>query len=224
MRRYLRSIAAILISIALVVFLNGMDLTRYIGLSEMKSLLSRVSPYEPVVFMGFCIAAIFVRLPVIFVIALGGALFGMLHGLLYGWIGSVLGALGAFLLARYAFKEFFQQRVAPRFPWLGNLDARLARNGLQTVLLLRFFLFMAPTTNWIIGVSRLKFRDYALGTMIGILPLMILLNYWGGAVAAADSLCVLAKPEILVPSLLVLLVIAGGGLIGRRFLSRAARS
>jgi uncharacterized membrane protein YdjX (TVP38/TMEM64 family) len=114
-RRYLPPIAAILISIALVVFLNRMELTRYIGLSQMKSLLSRVSPYEPLVFMGFCVAAIFLRLPVVFVIALGGALFGMLHGLLYGWIGSVLGAIGAFLLARYALKEFFQRKVAPAF-------------------------------------------------------------------------------------------------------------
>jgi uncharacterized membrane protein YdjX (TVP38/TMEM64 family) len=101
-----------------------MELTRYIGLSEMKRLLSRASPYEPVVFMGLCVAAIFLRLPMIFVVALGGALFGMLPGLLYGWIGSVLGALGAFLLARYALKDVFQRKVAPRFPWLGNLDAR----------------------------------------------------------------------------------------------------
>jgi phospholipase D1/2 len=219
-RRYLRPIAAILIATGLLVLLSRMQLTRYVGLSEMKSLMSRVSPYEPLVFGGFCFAAIILRLPMIFVIALGGALFGMLHGFLYGWIGSVLGAFGAFLLARYALKEFFQRKVAPRFPWLDHLDARLAKNGLQTVLLLRFFLFMSPVTNWIVGVSRLKFRDYAIGTMIGTLPLMILLNYWGDKIAAADSLWVLAKPEILVPGLLVLLLVAGGGLMGRRFLSR----
>ena len=58
--------------------------------------------------------------------------------------------------------------------------------------------------------------------MIGTLPLMALLNAWGGQVAAADSLCVLAKPEIMVPSILVLLLIAGGGFMGRRLLSRAS--
>ena len=105
MRRYLRPIATILICAALLVLLNRMQLTRCIGLSEMKGLMSRMSPYEPLVFIGFCIAAILLRLPMIFVIALGGALFGMLHGLLYGWIGGVLGAIAAFLLARYALKD-----------------------------------------------------------------------------------------------------------------------
>lgn len=217
-RRYIRPIAAIVIAAGLLILFNGMELTAYIGLSEMKSLMSRMAPYEPLVFIGFCIAAIFLRLPVIFVIALGGALFGTLRGLLYGWIGGVLGAFGTFLLARYALKDFFQRRVVPQLPLLRNLDARLEKNGLQTVLLLRLFLFMAPVTNWIIGVSRLRFQDYAIGTMIGTLPVMVLLNYWGDQIAAANSLWVLAKPEILIPGLLVLLLIIGGGLLGRRIL------
>ncbi len=220
MKRYVRLFAGILIVVVVVLVLSRLELPQYVSLSGMKSLMSRVAPYEPLVFIGFCIAAMFLRLPVIFVIALGGALFGVFRGLLYGWIGTVLGALGTFLLARYALKEFFQQNVAPRFPWLQNLDARLATHGLQTILLLRFFLFMSPPTNWLVGVSRLQFRDYAFGTMIGPLPLMVLLNYWGSRGAEADNLWVLAQPDILVPGLLVLLLVAGGGLLGRRFLSR----
>jgi len=219
-KRFLRPLAGILIVAAVVFLLSRLELTRYVGLSGMKSLLSRVSPYEPLAFVGFCIAAMFLRLPVIFVIALGGAFFGVLRGLLYGWIGTVLGAFGTFLLARYALKEFFQRNVSQRLPWLSKLDERLAENGLQTILLLRFFLFMTPPTNWIIGVSRLRFRDYAIGTMIGPVPLMVLLNYWGSQVATADSLWVLAQPQILLPGLLVLLLVGGGGLLGRRFLSR----
>ena len=220
MKRFLRPVAGILIVIAIVFVLSRLELTRYVGLSGMKSLLSRVSPYEPLVFVGFCIAAMFLRLPVIFVIALGGAFFGVLRGLVYGWIGTVLGAFGTFLLARYALKDFFQRNVSRRFPWLSKLDARLAENGLQTILLLRFFLFMTPPTNWIIGVSRVRFRDYAIGTMIGPLPLMVLLNYWGSQVATADSLWVLAQPQILLPGVLVLLLVGGGGWLGSRFLSR----
>jgi len=222
MKSYLRLFTGILIVTVVVLLLSRLELTRYIGIGGMKSLMSRVSPYEPVVFVCFCIAAMFLRLPVIFVVALGGAFFGVLPGLLYGWIGTVLGAFGTFLLARYALKEFFQQNVAERFPWLSNLDAHLAKNGLQTILLLRFFLFMTPPTNWLIGVSRLEFRDYAIGTMIGPLPLMVLLNYWGSRVANADSLWVLAQPQILIPGLMVLLLVAGGGLLGRRFLSRTS--
>jgi uncharacterized membrane protein YdjX (TVP38/TMEM64 family) len=219
-KRYLRPFAGILIVAMVVVLLSRLELARYAGVDGMKNLMSRVSPYEPVVFVGFCVAAMFLRLPVIFVIALGGALFGVLPGLVYGWIGTVLGAFGTFLLARYALREFFQRNVAARFPWLTSLDARLAQNGLQTILLLRFFLFMSPPTNWLVGVSRLRFRDYAIGTMIGPLPLMVLLNYWGSRVAAADSVRVLAQPEILVPGLLVLLLVGGGALLGRRFLFR----
>ena len=100
MKRFLRLAAGILIVIPLVFLLSRLELTRYLGLAGMKNLMSRVSPYEPLVFVAFCIAAMFLRFPVIFVVALGGAFFGVLPGLLYGWIGTVLGACGTFLLAR----------------------------------------------------------------------------------------------------------------------------
>jgi uncharacterized membrane protein YdjX (TVP38/TMEM64 family) len=77
---------------------------------------------------------------------------------------------------------------------LSSLNARLAKNGLQTVLLLRFFLFMMPGTNSIIGITRVKFRDYALGTMIGTLPLMVLLNLLGRAGRCCRQFVGFGKP------------------------------
>ena len=69
MKRFLRPAAGILIVIPLVFLLSRLELTRYVGLAGMKNLMSRVSPYEPLVFVAFCIAAMFLRFPVIFVVA-----------------------------------------------------------------------------------------------------------------------------------------------------------
>lgn len=218
--RYLRPIAALLVLVGLVLLLERLEITQYMGITEMKSLMESVSPYEPLVFIGLCIAAIFLHLPVIFVIALGGALFGVTRGFFYGWVGSVLGASGTFLLVRYAAREAFQKKVSVRFPWLRNIDERLGQHGLQTILFLRFFLFMAPPLNWIIGVSQLQFRHYLIGTLLAPIPLMILTNYFGSKIAEAQSLWVLTEPEIFVPGVLVLGGVLGGGLIGSRFLSK----
>ena len=52
MKRYVRPLAGILIIAAAVLFLSRLELGRYAGVGAMKSLLSRVSPYEPLVFIG----------------------------------------------------------------------------------------------------------------------------------------------------------------------------
>ena len=222
--RYVRPVAAILLLVGLVWLLGKLDVARYLAPAELKHLMARTAPYEPLVFIGLCVACIFLHLPVIFLVALGGAFFGVVLGFFYGWLGCVLGSLATFILVRYAAKEAFQERVSARVKWLASLDAKFAARGFQTILLLRLFLFMASPLNWVIGVSHLKLRHYVSGTMLGITPLLGVANYFGSLIEEAQSFTVLLEPRILLPGGIIVLLVAGGGILGSRYLSKASQA
>jgi phospholipase D1/2 len=219
--RYLRPAAAVALFIGLLWLLKKLDIARYIAPAELKHLMARTEPYEPLVFIGLCVACIILHLPVIFLVALGGAFFGGALGFFYGWLGCVIGSVSTFVLVRYVAKDAFQQKVSKRVAWLARLDAKFAEHGFQTILLLRLFLFMAPPLNWVIGVSHLQLRHYIVGTMLGITPLLGISTYFGSLIEEAQSVMVLVEPQILIPGFLLLVFVAGGGLLGSRYLSKS---
>jgi uncharacterized membrane protein YdjX (TVP38/TMEM64 family) len=139
------------------------DFSKYMNIDEMRAFIDSFGTYGPLVFIGLCIAGVFLHLPEIILIALGGLLFGVVKGFIYGWIGVIAGSTGTFLCVRYIMREAFQKSLESRFHRLQVFDERLAEHGFLTVLLLRLVLFIAPPLNWAIGLTRVRFCQYISG-------------------------------------------------------------
>lgn len=93
---------------------------------------------------------------------------------------------------------------------INRVDQQLAQNGLMTVITFRIIPF-APFSliNLIAGVSTISLRDFALGTLIGILPGITALAF------VADRLSEsLRRPDLTTfTSLFAAVVVMAGGLI-----------
>ncbi|MEY2643995.1 MAG: hypothetical protein RLZZ611_644 [Cyanobacteriota bacterium] len=112
-------------------------------------------------------------LPGVWASMLAGALYGTGWGSLIVFIGACLGAEAAFLLGRYALRNWARQRLATR-PTLLALEQAVSREGLKLVLLTRLSpAFPFSLLNLAYGLSDVSLRDYSLG-LIGILPGTIL--------------------------------------------------
>ena len=98
---------------------------------------------------------------------------------------SLAGGLGASLIgfgfARYLARDWVAARMPARFR---RYDDRLERNGLTTVILIRLVFFMAPPSHWVLGLSRVRFSEYLLGTAIGVVPGILALVYIGGSLVS----------------------------------------
>ncbi|RME30915.1 TVP38/TMEM64 family protein [Candidatus Woesearchaeota archaeon] len=129
---------------------------------------------------------------------IAGALFGPLLGTLYVIIGANLGALMAFLSARYFGADVKEKVEKTRFMNLQEANKKIERNGFLFVLFLRLVpLVPYNLLNYGLGLSRVRFRDYFLGSIIGMLPATFAFVYFG------DSLASLDWRQILFASLLV---------------------
>lgn len=95
---------------------------------------------------------------------------------------SLVGALGAavlgFFLARGLAREWIERRLPTAMrAW----DARLASKGFSTVLALRIVFYCAPWTNWLFGMSQVRFAPFFAATVITYIPWTIFWVYGGRA-------------------------------------------
>ena len=115
-----------------------------------------------------------------------GAIFGIAWGTAYVFVGAVLGATAAFLLARGVLRGMIERKVAadPRF---AAIDRAVAREGRKIVFLLRLSpAFPFNLLNYALGLTRVRLADYVVASL-GMLPGTVLYVYTGkvaGDVAA----------------------------------------
>jgi len=189
------------------------NLSRHVSLEQVRSMVQSLGAYGAVAFVGLCVGVVLLHMPEIVLIAIGGVLFGSVNGFLLGWIGSVAGSTCSFLIARYFMRDAVQRALLSRFERIQAIDERLALRGFWTILVLRFVLFMAPPLNWAIGVTRVRMRDYVLGSALGVVPCIAITSYAADTVALAGSLSALLTPDTLFPAALAFIVVSVGALV-----------
>lgn len=140
----------------------------------------------PIAFMAGYVLATVALVPGSLLTLAGGALFGVVRGTAFVFVAATLGAIAAFLIARYAARAAVVRRLGgqPRFR---ALDAAVAREGRRIVFLIRLSpLFPFNLTNYAVGLTSIPLRDYAIACL-GMLPGTLLWVYYGrliGDVAA----------------------------------------
>jgi uncharacterized membrane protein YdjX (TVP38/TMEM64 family) len=98
----------------------------------------------------------------------GGLAFGPMWGTVLTTIGATFGGTLAFLVARYLGRDFIKRFFRGR---LRTLDEKSAEHGFKIIFFLRLIpLVPFNALDYAAGLSKIKLRDYVLGTFLGIMP------------------------------------------------------
>jgi phospholipase D1/2 len=162
---------------ALAAYLFSSDLQR----GELATWLAahRYAWYAPpLVVLAFVVFSLF---PVMLLVSLTGAAFGPVLGPLYAMAGCLASASTAFAIGRW---------IGPRrvHGWGGERVARamraLSRNGTLTVFLIRKIPAPFVLVNVLLGASSVGYREFVIGTTLGMLAMVIALAGFGYHLAA----------------------------------------
>lgn len=196
------------------------------SVAVMRARIEAWGSLAPLAFITLLMAGLFLPGPEIVLVALGGAVFGTVDGFVYGWVGAVIGTALPFLLVRRALGRYTQGPDGIRFRRLRRIEDRLVERGFATVVVLRLVLFLAPPLNWALGTTRVRLRDYVLGTAVGITPTLGIATYFGDALTTAGSTAGLLGADVLVPGFLIAASTVAGIVVGHRLFApvRAARA
>jgi uncharacterized membrane protein YdjX (TVP38/TMEM64 family) len=122
----------------------------------------------PAVFVGLYALVTLAPIPKNVLSAVAGLLFGLLPGVLLVFVGALIGAHAAFALGRWLGRAAVEQMTSTR---VADVDRMLARRGLIAVIAVRLVPVVPFTAiNYTAGLTGVRLRDYALGTLIGIVP------------------------------------------------------
>lgn len=152
----------------------------------------------PVVVVAIYTVAGLVLFPVTLLIIATGATFGAMHGFAYGLLAAETSALINFAIGHHLGRNAIRN-LSHR--WISRISRRLARQGLLAMITLRV-VPVAPfgVINLVAGASHIRFRDFALGTLLGMAPGTLALTVFSDQVVAA----IMAPDTYRVVSLLVL--------------------
>jgi uncharacterized membrane protein YdjX (TVP38/TMEM64 family) len=155
-------------------------------LPQFASQVERMGAWAPVAFVGAYVAVVVLMLPAFLLIMVGGAVFGLVKGAVLSMTGALLGGTVAFLIARHVAGEQVARRVARR-PALASIDRAIGEDGMKLVFLLRLSTAVPfVLSNYALGVTRVRTRDFVVGTF-GLIPTVLTYAAYGSASRAVGG-------------------------------------
>lgn len=155
------------------VALRASGLAGHLTLDNLQALAQRVGELgwiAPAVYVALWVAACLFFLPGLPITLLGAVVFGAWWGMLWVVIGSNLGALLAFLAARYAVRPLVESWAAQN-PLFRRIDQGVARHGWRMVMITRLVpLFPFNLQNYAYGLTSIGLPTYALVSLTCMLP------------------------------------------------------
>ena len=174
----------------------------------------RQSAWAPLLTLAAFLVGGLVMVPVTALIIVTNLVFDPLIGFVYALTGSLLSALCGYALGHLLGRDAIRQLAGRK---INQVSRQLAKRGLLTMLFVRI-VPVAPFTvvNLVAGASHLRWREYLLGTFIGMAPGIL------GTTLLTDRVrALLQSPDLSTALTLILVaavVLAGGYLLSRRLL------
>lgn len=135
----------------------------------------------PIVFLLlYGLRGILLVIPVLAMALASGLAFGVWWGWLLNVSGATLNACVSFLAARYFGRSFIESIPFFKSGKLKTFDDKAEVHGFKVVLFMRVIpLFQYDAVNFGSGISKIKFRDYAPASFIGMIPGGFITNFLG---------------------------------------------
>ncbi len=175
--------AAIFITLFVVLKKMGVDYSG-IDIVRIKESVTAYGVWAPLVYILFFQIRPFILFPATGATLLAGVIWGW-EGLIYIMVAYVVCATWQFFIARYIAPEMVENIVGKKAE---RVEKYIEKNSLISVVIIR----LVPNIAWdvqniIIGLTKIKYWKYILGTIIGMLPGSIALVYFGDSFVSVLS-------------------------------------
>ncbi len=184
---YLKLLLLMLILGSAALIVRATPVGDYVSREGIVSVIGTVrgAAWAPVIFVLVYATATALALPGSALTITGGAVFGFGFGALLNSIGANIGATAAFVFARALGREGVERLGGKR---VEGLNRATAKHGFFGLLILRLVpLVPFNALNFGSGLTGLKWRDYALATVIGILPGTLVYTFFADALIQGST-------------------------------------
>ena len=170
-------IAAVVIVLALLVLAQRLGVFQQFGDPErVRQTLVELGPWG---YLAFILAYAALQ-----PFGVPGTVFIMAAPLIWPWpvafvlsmIGTMAASVVGFSFSRFVARDWLSARIPARFR---KYDEALAKRAFRTVLVLRLVFWMPPLLHAFFGVSRVRFWTHFWGSLVGYIPPLFLVSFFG---------------------------------------------
>ena len=172
-------LAALLTTVLAVVRFS--PLTQHLQISNMAVLQHKLSEFgglAPLVFLIGGALVITLGVPRAVVSILGGLAFGLWGGILLALLAALLGSCIIFLLTKWLGRPLFKQKVGR---YLKAIENHTQTDGFLMVIILRQLPLTSLLINVLIGLTSISIGIFILGSIVGLLPEVVIFALFGSS-------------------------------------------
>jgi uncharacterized membrane protein YdjX (TVP38/TMEM64 family) len=163
-------LAALLVGTYVVGTTTG--LTEQLTIENIRTTMTTAGAWGLLAFLGAFMLGNLLQVPgLVFVIAAIVA-YGRVAGWAVGLGGALLAVSSSFWVVRLVGGR---PLGAITHPWMRKLLGRLGDQPIRSIVLLRLFFLMSPPVNYALAMTDVRYRDYLVGSLLGLLAPLTLL-------------------------------------------------
>ncbi len=183
------ALAAVLAIIITLYFVGGGD--KYLSIGLYQDLFDRSPLITAAIFFMIFFVGTACSLPITgAMIVISGIVFGHLTGFLLSIFSSTLGGTLSLFSARILFKDLIQRRFSNHIDVINKgieKEGGMYVFGLRMVPVIPFWLL-----NLVVGLTVMRVPVFMLATLLGMVPVTLILSYAGSQLGQVDSFSVAA--------------------------------
>jgi phospholipase D1/2 len=143
----------------------------------------RDNPTRPAIILAAYLVGSLILVPITVLIIATALVFGPALGFVYSLIGCLLGAAVTYAVGYFLGRDFIQQITGPKWE---RVERQIGQAGIVAVATLRL-LPIAPFTivNVISGAFQVPFKDYIIGSFLGLTPGIVIINLFAHQMVSA---------------------------------------
>lgn len=168
----------VVIAILAVLILNNRELIHHISIRHIREFILKYGKFSAMIFVIiYSLKPILLVIPASWMTIAAGSIFGPFAAFTLSMIGCFFGGTLAFYLSRILGKPFVDKMLKGKAM---ELDDRIEKEGFIIVLLMRLsIIFPFDALSYAAGLTKVKYKDFIVGTMLGVIPEMISYSFIG---------------------------------------------
>jgi len=175
----------IFLIVIVLFFLTLLYFGIYSDLSPVKirDFVTQFGIFSPVIFIVInFLQVLFPIIPGQVMYITAGYLFGSVMGIIYSYFSVFFASLFVFYFSRKYGRKFIKKYVHIRD--FTHLDHFIKKKGLMALILSRMIpFFPTDAINFVSGVSKLSYKEFFIGTLIGLVPNIVIFGIFGHRLA-----------------------------------------
>jgi uncharacterized membrane protein YdjX (TVP38/TMEM64 family) len=163
----LRLVALLALIVGLIVLGRVTGLHDKLSIDYLRTTVPRLGVWGIVAFIAaFCVGEL-IHVPGIVFVAVAMLIYGPWLGFPLGLVGAVTSVCVSFGIVRMVGGKALTEIDKPI---VRKMMAQLDQRPIRAVTIMRLVLFLFPPLNYALALSNVRFRDYLIGSALGLIP------------------------------------------------------